>query len=186
MSARNFVSKLPTELRSELEQRLIANGFSDYRELSDWLAEQGYGICKSSLQKYGKSFEDRLSTLKLSHDFALAYKQALPDEAGARSELLTDLAQDTLFNLMLQLQNKANLLDDNAEDDELTSLSTILSKVTRAIGDINRSSVTVKRYAAEIRVKQEAKFNELQSDGVKRGIDAEFMQRLKTEVLGLV
>jgi hypothetical protein len=186
MSTRSSISKLPPEIRSQLEQRLIANGFSDYRDLSEWLAQQGYAICKSSLHKYGKSFEDRLSTLKLSHDFAMAYKQALPDDAGARSEVLTDLAQDTLFNMILQLNNKANLLDDDADDSELTSLSTILSKVTRAIGDINRSSVTVKRYAAEIKAKQTAKFNELESEGSKSGINAEFMHRLKTEVLGLV
>jgi hypothetical protein len=186
MSSRNAISRLPLEIRSQLEQKLIANGFSDYRQLSDWLAEQGYSICKSSLHKYGKSFEDRLATLKLSHDFALAYQQALPDETGARSEMLTDLAQDTLFNLMLQLQNRSNQLDDYAEDDELTSLSTLLSKVTRAIGDINRSSVTVKRYAAEIRSKQEARFAQLESEGAKSGISVEFMQRLRTEVLGIV
>ena len=186
MGKRSFVSLLPPDVRLAFDRQLIDRNFSDYDAIRDWLKEQGFDICRSSLAKYGKSFEDRLSTLKLSHDFAMAYKQALPDEMGARSEVLTDLAQDTLFNLMLQLQNKSNLLDDNAEDDELTSLSTLLSKVTRAIGDINRSSVTVKRYAADVRTKQEAKFNELKADGVKRGIDAEFMQRLKTEVLGLV
>jgi Protein of unknown function (DUF3486) len=183
---KGFFDSLPAEDIALVNQILIDGKFQNYTELVERLGESGLHIGRSALAKYGRSFEDRLSALRLSHDFALAYKKALPDEAGARSELLTDLAQDVLFNLMLQLQNRASQLEDDAEGGELTSLSTLLSKVTRAIGDINRSSVTVKRYAADVRTKQEAKFNELNADGVKRGIDAEFMQRLKTEVLGLV
>lgn len=183
MGKRSAISQLPPEVRQELEQKLIANSFSGYRDLSEWLEKEGYYIGKSSLHKYGKSFEERLATLKLSHDFALAYKQALPDEAGARAEVLTDLAQDTLFNLILQLQNRANQLSDDAEDEELTNLSTLLSRVTKAISDVNRSGVTVKRYSAEIRSKQEAKFKELEIDAQKGGIDLEFLQRVKTEVL---
>jgi Protein of unknown function (DUF3486) len=180
---RSVISQLPPDERQRLEQVLIANGFSNYRGIAEEMTDRGYPVGKSALQRYGKTFEERLATLKLSHDFAIAYKQALPDEAGARAEVLTDLAQDTLFNLVLQLQNRANQLSDEAEDEELTNLSTLLSRVTKAIADVNRSGVTVKRYANEIRAKQEAKFKELEIDAEKGGIDLEFLQRVKTEVL---
>ena len=97
--------------------------------------------------------------------------------------MLTDLAQDTLLSVILQLQNKADRLDDDAEDDELTSLSTLLAKITKSIADVNRSGVTVKRYAEEIRNKQEAKFRELEVEAEQGGIDLGFLQRIKTEVL---
>jgi Protein of unknown function (DUF3486) len=177
MGKRSFVSLLPPDVRLAFDQQLIERNFSDYDAIREWLKEKGFDICRSSLAKYGKTFEDRLSTLKLSHDFAIAYKQALPDEMGARSEVLTDLAQDTLFNLMLQLQNKASLLDDDAEDGELASLSSLLSKVTRAIGDINRSSVTVKRYASETKSKIAALAD-------KPGIDRATLDRVNREIFG--
>ena len=43
MPPRSKVSKLPDAIQRELEQRLIANGFSDYDGLAAWLDEQGFG-----------------------------------------------------------------------------------------------------------------------------------------------
>jgi hypothetical protein len=180
MPPRNAVSQLPDSLKSELDRRIIESNFSGYRDLSDWLDREGYYICKSSLHKYGRDFESRLAALKLSHDFAIAYKESLPDDAGARAEVLTELAQDSLFNLLIQLQKRAQDLDD---DDDLSGISKLISTTTRAISDVNRSGVTVKKYSADIKAKQEAKFREMESIAEKGGLDLEFLQRVKTEVL---
>jgi hypothetical protein len=170
MPPRNAVSQLPDSLKSELDRRIIESNFSGYRDLSDWLDREGYYICKSSLHKYGRDFESRLAALKLSHDFAIAYKESLPDDAGARAEVLTELAQDSLFNLLIQLH-------------DLSCISKLISTTTRAISDVNRSGVTVKKYSADIKAKQEAKFREMESIAEKGGLDLEFLQRVKTEVL---
>lgn len=186
MAQRSQISQLPPEVRSSLDQRLIGSGFSGYRELSEWLNEQGWSLSKSALHRYGKSFEDRLGALKLTHDFAIAYKQALPDDQGARAEVLTDLAQDTLFNLMLQLQQKAQDLEHAEEDGDLMGLSNVLSKVTRAISDVNRSGITVKKYASEVKEKLEAKFQNLEGQTGKGGLDAETLRKVREEIYGLV
>ena len=48
------VARLSEPLRAELDRRLIANGFSDYYALSDWLEEHGFEIGKSALHSYGQ------------------------------------------------------------------------------------------------------------------------------------
>jgi hypothetical protein len=178
----SLIDQLPNTTKAELDKKLIESGFSGYRELSQWLTDQGFEICKSSIGKYGKGFKDRLAALKLSHDFAIAYKEALPDDLGARGQVLNELAQDSLFNLLLQLQRRAQDLGDG---DDLSGISKLLSTTTRAIADVNRSDVAVRKYAADVRAKQEAKFSELQVEGVEQGISPEFMRRIKTEVLGI-
>jgi hypothetical protein len=174
---RSIISKLPASERQRLEQLLMANGFSHYREIAEEMTERGFPIKKSALQKYGKSFEDRLTSLKLSYDFAQAYKEALPDEAGARSELVVDLAQSSLFNLLLQVQDKVDNLNADADNGELTSLSTLISKLSRSISDVSRSSVTVKRYAAEVRSKIVALAD-------KPGVDKATLDRINREIFG--
>lgn len=187
MAQRSSITQLPAEIKAAIDQRLIGSSFSGYRDLSEWLQEQGYILSKSALHRYGKSFEDRLSSLKLSHDFAIAYKQALPDDQGARAEVLTDLAQDTLFNLMLQLQKKAQDLEGaDEEDGGLIDLSNVLSKVTRAISDVNRSGISVKKYASEVKDRLDAKFQALEGQASKGGLDAETLRKVREEIYGLV
>jgi Protein of unknown function (DUF3486) len=179
----SLIDQLPNTTKAELDKKLIESGFSGYRELSQWLTDQGFEICKSSIGKYGKGFKDRLAALKLSHDFAIAYKEALPDDAGARAEVLTELAQDSLFNLLLQLQRRAQDLGD---DDDLTGISKLISTTSRAISDVNRSGVTIKKYAAEVKEKQRNKLDELSAQAATRGIDLEFMNYVRSEVLRLL
>lgn len=184
MAKRSLISRLPPNVRNELDKRLIAEAFSNYQGLSDWLAEQGYKICVSSVKIYGQRLENRLANLKLSHDFALFYKQTLPEDTNAKTELLNDLAQDALLKLLLRLPETS--LFENDEETDLASLTKLVCTITRAISDTNKSSVVVSKYITELKIKQEAKFSELQIDGIKQGIDTDFMQRIKTEILGLL
>jgi hypothetical protein len=184
MPKRGLIPQLPTLLRNEIDTRLITNGFSDYQGTSDWLAEKGHKISSSVLQLYGQKLENRLSDLKLSHDFALYYKQTLPEDTDAKTQLLNDLAQSALLNLLLRLPQTS--LFDSDDETDLAHLTKLVCTITRAISDINKSNIVVSKYVDEIRIKQDAKFNELQSEGVKRGIDVAFMRRIKSEVLGLL
>ncbi len=180
---RSKISQLPDNTKAELDKRLIESSFSGYRELAEWLTSQGCEISKSAIHNYGKDFENRLAALKLSHDFAIAYKESLPDDAGARAEVLTELAQDSLFNLLIQLQKRAQDLGD---DDDLSSISKLISTTSRAISDVNRSGVTIKKYAAEVKEKQRSKLDELSRQAESRGIDVEFMNYVRSEVLRLL
>lgn len=52
MPPRNSVEKLPTALRSQLDERLRESGYSDIRGHAEWLKEQGENVSSSSLGRY--------------------------------------------------------------------------------------------------------------------------------------
>jgi hypothetical protein len=54
MPSPHFVTRLPAELRAELDQRLRSCGYRDSTEIAAWLTEQGFAIGKSAMSAYGK------------------------------------------------------------------------------------------------------------------------------------
>lgn len=80
MTRRHKAMLLPPDLRKELDRLLIANSFTGYRELSKWLAEQGYRISAAGLTRYAERFEQRLEQVKLATAQARAIIEASPDD----------------------------------------------------------------------------------------------------------
>jgi hypothetical protein len=80
MPARSKVYELTSELRAELDRRLIVSGFGGYDGLADWLAEQGYQIGRSSLHRYGHDlqadFERTMADVQRTQQLAQAYTEA--------------------------------------------------------------------------------------------------------------
>lgn len=139
MPARSKVDLLPEDVRQALEQRLIAQSFSGYESLADYLAEQGFEIAKSSLHRWGTRFEDRVRALKIATDQAKAICEASPDDDGAMTDALMRLTQEKLFGVLLDLEVDPETVE--------------LPKLARAIADLSRGSVTLKRYQSEVRAK---------------------------------
>ncbi len=48
------VAKMPIEVRRELNERLLAAGFGDYKGLAEEFTRRGYRIGKSALHRYGQ------------------------------------------------------------------------------------------------------------------------------------
>ncbi len=137
MPPRPKVESLPKEVRQELEHRLIAGGFAGYRELSEWLGGHGFRIGKSSLQAWGKNFEDRVSALHRVTEQARAIVAESPDEEGAVNDALIRLVQEKAYNLLMEME-----IDPSAID---------LPKLMRVVAELSRASVSQKRLAAEAR-----------------------------------
>jgi hypothetical protein len=91
-------------------------------------------------------------------------------------EALMRLTQEQVFTLLVDLQGDITPGD--------------LSKIATAVSAMNRSSVTTKKYAAEVREKLEAKFKALEAESSsgqsKRSIDPETLRIIRQEVYGLV
>lgn len=164
MGIRSKVNALPEELRRELEQRLIRNGFSDYDGLVEWLVSQGFEIHRSSVYRFGSKFEDRLRALKVSTEKARAVVEASPDDAGDMSEALTRLTQQAAFDILMELELDPETIE--------------FPKLVRAIADINRSSVTLKKYQAEARVRIEADLKKLEAEGYDKNTLAALQNRI--------
>jgi hypothetical protein len=172
MVARSAVTQLPGEIRAELDRRLVASGFGGYVQLSDWLAEQGLEISKSSLQRYGSQFEKKLGALRVASQQAKAIAEAVGDDQNAMGEALVNLAQEKAFQVLMDMD-----IDAETQD---------FSKLTRSIAELNRAAVQQKKFAEEVRAKVEAKFKSLEEGATAKGLDAETLNRVRQEIYGLL
>ena len=162
MPPRPKVDLLPPEIREELERRLIQGGFSSYRELSAWLAEQGYEISKSALHAWGQGFEERMGALKRITAQARAIISESPDDENATNAALIRLTQERVFGLMMDL--------------EIDLGPAQLAKVTKAVADLSRASVSQTRLVAEMRKRDAEKLDAAVAAGE---IDAEAAARAR-------
>lgn len=175
MAKRKRVSQLPEPVRDELHQQLIARGFSGYEELAGWLRGLGYQISKSSLHRYAQGFEDRLAALKLSSEQARAVVEASPDAEGAMSDALIRLVQERLFSL---------LVDVNTVDEE-GKPQIDLAKVARAVADLSRTTVNLRKYQAQVKERAEAAAKAVEAMGNKSGLTPELVARIQQEIYGI-
>lgn len=171
------VDLLPVDIKTELDNLLIQNGFGGYAALSEWLKSQGYEISKSSLGEYGKDFKGRLGALRTSREMAIAFRDSLPDDQGAQAEMLTTLAQDVSFSFMLKVQDFTNSSASEDEINEMKGLASVVSNVVRSAAQLNRSDMAIKKQMSEMRTKVVA------LEG-KPGMDAETLAAVQREIFG--
>lgn len=170
---RSLISQLPDAIRAELDHKLLAAGFGDYRALAEWLGEQGYEISKSAVHRYGQAFEERLGALKIATEQARAIAEAAPDDEGLMGDALLKLVQQKAFDTLLKME----------VDQDLS-----LDRLGRMVADLNRSAVQQKRWASEVREKVAAALAALEAEAsqVNSGLDSATLQRIRTEIYGLV
>lgn len=168
MAPRSKVASLPAEVKDWLDKALAENNFSDYEALSADLAERGFAISKSALHRYGQSFEDRLSALKMASEQAKAIVTAAPDDEGAVNEALMRLVQEQIFKLLMDSEGKVDL-----------------PKVAKAVAELGRASVVQKKWQAEVRAKAEAAASQVEKIAKKGGLNAETVAEIRREILGV-
>src|SRR5574343_343525 len=105
MAHGSTITALPEEVRQALEARLIAQGFTGYQGLEDWLRGQGLEISRSAIHRHGQKIERRMAAIK-------AITEAADDDQDARSEAVIALVQTEMFDSIIAIQE--------ADDDELT------------------------------------------------------------------
>mgnify|MGYP003664657788 CR=1 FL=1 len=172
MPPRSKVDLLPDDVRSELESRLIRGGFSGYRDLSDWLSDEGFEISKSRLHAWGQDFEHRLGALRKVTAQARAIVAESPDDDGAVNDALIRMTQEKVFALMVEL------------DVEMTAGD--LTKITRAVANLSRASVSQKKLAAEVRQQTVTDAAAVAEKVAKAsGMTAEAVEAIKRDILGI-
>jgi hypothetical protein len=168
MPPRSKVHQLPAAVKEWLDQALADNNFSEYESLSAELAERGFAISKSALNRYGQEFEQRLASLKMASEQARAVVQAAPDEEGAVNEALMRLVQEHLFNLLM------------AEDGKID-----LPKVAKAVAELGRASIAQKKWSAEHRKATLAEAADAAADSAKKqGLSNNGVEALRAAIMG--
>lgn len=166
---------LPAPVKEWLDKALVEQNFSGYQALEEAMKERGYSISKSAIHRYGKTFEKRLSALKLATEQARAIVESAPDDEGRFSEALMRLAQEKIFGV---------LMDFEPDPDKPMNLGSL----AKAAAELSRATVTQKKWAAEVREKMEAVFKKIEADG-KGGDSADpkaMLSRIKQEFYGII
>jgi hypothetical protein len=169
--ARSKVLQLPKEIRDDLDRRLVKGGFADYAALTAWLEKKGFEISKSSLHRYGQTFEQRCAALQKVTEQARAIVAENPDDDNAVNEALVRLAQEKAFTVLMEMQ-----LDPDTVE---------LPKLIRSIADIGRASVQQKKYQAEVRAKAEAAAATAVKIAKRGGLSKEGTEAIRAEILGI-
>lgn len=150
MPPRNKVETLPKAVKEWLDAALVGNAFAKYELLAAELASKGHIIGKSTLHRYGSKFEQRMAQLRVSTEQARAVVAASPDDEGAMNEALIRLTQDKIFGVLVDL--------------EVDPESVNISKLTRSIADLARSSITQKKWQIEVRTKAAERIKAVQAE----------------------
>ena len=178
MSDMSKVRELPEKVRDQLDQRLASTGFRGYRELERWLADAGFEIGKSSLQRYGRRLEQRLAAVQASTHAARAIASAAPDEADQRSAAVISLVQTELFNTLVGLQELTD------EEDPAKRLKA-LSQVAKGVSDLTRASVTQKKWNDLIVARAQAAAKTADSIARKGGLSETAAAAIRRAILGI-
>lgn len=93
------------------------------------------------------------------------------------AEALTRVAQNKLYDCLMGLDVDAYLQDDKVEN---------LPKLVAAIARLNQSSVSLKKFQAEVRAKIKAASEEVEKIVIKSGLSDTTVDEIKRKFLGIV
>ncbi len=177
MGQRAKITQLPDEIRAQLDKELVKRGFSGYDALETWLDGLGISIGKSSIHRYGKDLERKLSAIKASTEAAKLIAAEAPDDADQRSGAVMSMLQTEIFEMLVGLQE--------LEDDDPVARAKVLSSLAKNIGSFTRASVHQKRHEIEIRGKTEAAADRVARLAKKGGLSGDTVDAIKREILGI-
>lgn len=173
------IDLLPEDVRRELDERIVAAGFGGYVALSEWLAERGYEIGKSTLGVHGQKLERHIAAVKASTQAALALEEAARDDADARSNAIYAQFQSGIFDALMAL--------DEAEDeaDPVKKLA-LLTKAGKDFAAIGRGNLARQRWAAEVRAKLDAAREDVRRIAADAGVPDDVQAAIDARLMGAV
>lgn len=172
MPPRSKIHQLPKEVKQWLDQSLVEGNFSGYELLEKELSGRGYAIGKSTINRYGQEFENRLHALKLATEQAKAIAEAAPDDAGDMNDALIRLVQQKAFDTLLKMEEGASIKD-----------------VGLMVARLSNATVKQKQWAAEMREKLEkaklAAASEAEAIAIKSGMSDDDWALIRAKFLGI-
>lgn len=180
MAARSTVDKLPTDIRHELERKLADNGFSDYTALTQWLHDQGYEISRSAVHRYGAKIQKRFANIKASTEAARLIAEGASDEADTRSEAVIAMLQTEVFDVLIAIGEMTD-----GELDEVARLD-LMGKVAKNVAPLMAASTRLKQFQNKLKADMDKAFKALENESKQGTLDAHTLQRIRTEVYGLI
>jgi hypothetical protein len=183
-------TKVPANIRDEFDALLKANGFSDYRGLTDWLNERLKGsgleltVSRTGAHKYGSELEKELdaSMAEANAVYQLA-KLAMANHQDTEGVVrdATILALQTRLLRLTSALRKAEEAGDDAH-----KLAETTAKIARAVADLSRTDILSQKYKAEITRQAALDAANLMAKSAKdAGVSEETIKRIRRDVLGM-
>lgn len=173
-----IVYDLPPELREELEQRIIRDGYSRYAAHADWLMERGHAISQASLQRYGRNLQ-QIERIRIATREATALRDSTADD-GQLADATIRLLQTALHDVIQQHGDRANRGDDSILPAIRRDILALAS-AGRAVADLSRASRAVRDErrltAAEA---AEAAGNAARNAGVSADVEAAIRRAIES------
>ncbi|HGJ5864818.1 MULTISPECIES: DUF3486 family protein [Enterobacterales] len=182
MAPRSHIEVLPPSVREWLDRALTERNFSGYRELETLLRDKGYSIGRAQISRYGQKVQRRFAAIREATEMARVITEGAEDDQDKRSEAIIATIQADILTALIDVREAS---DDEMEPAERASL---LAKVGKSIATLTRSSVSLKRYQAEVRDKIAAQLDALEQE-VKNNdghVSLETVQRVRQQIYGII
>jgi Protein of unknown function (DUF3486) len=182
------IRALPTDLRAELERRLIDGTFQSYGALSNWLLKNGFKISTTTLFRYGRTFERKLDAVRIATEQARIVCEQFKDDDASIQDALMRLVQTQLFQVLVAGNEKQEVtsLHEQERRAALEEQAEIIEPIN--IHAVARSVASLARSEAEYRKRNERAREKIAAAGKKideaqaKGLPVESAEQIK-EVL---
>src|SRR5437868_8870593 len=117
MGVRSKIALLPAPVREKLDSLIVERAFGGYKDLAEWLLEQGYSVARNSVQRHGARLQQQIQARMFSGEQAKAMA-ALGHSAREMADSLTaiqvHLIQQQVLSSLLQGTATAQTSDQPA------------------------------------------------------------------------
>lgn len=178
MPARSKVDTLPEEVRRWLDQALTENNFSGYRELEALMREKGYQIGRSQIARYGQKVQRRFAAIREATEIARIITEGAQDDLDNRSEAIIATIQSDILAALVDVREAENEIDP-------VKKAALLAKMGHSVALMANSSVSLKKYRADVKQRTEAAASKAEKIGCTGGLSAQAVQELRRQILGI-
>ena len=178
MARASSITALPKAVKEWLDKALLEGNFSGYHLLENELKEKGFDLSKSAIHRYGQKLESRLSAIRASTEAAKILAEGAVDEADNRSGAVIAMVQSDIFNILVEMQDAVGV--DPKEKMKM------LANVGRAMAELSRASISVKKYQTEVKTRVDAKLNELEVSAKSSGLDMATLEMIRQQIYGVL
>ncbi len=179
MAKPSAIDQLSAEDKTWLDSRFRDQGFCGYVEIAELLAERGYSVSKSSVQRYGQKLEQKLAAVQASTQAALMIADAAPDDSDMRTQAVLSLMQTQLFDTLINLQ------EAGTEGVDPAKRLALISSCGKGIASIAQASIGQKKWMLDVRDRAEKAAQAVESIVKKGGLSAEVAADIRAQILGI-
>lgn len=173
------IDLLPEGVRAELDSLIVANGFAGYVKLSDWLAERGYAIGKSTIHQHGAKLERQLNAVRVSTQAAALMEDAARDDTDARSAAIFAQVQSGIFDALVDFA-------DAEEEVDPVKRAAILAKIGKDFAAAASGSRSGKKFAEAARAKLDAARADVRRLAADAGVPDDVQAAIDERLMGVV